>query len=289
MKKYFYVFGVIGLLLFNLTACAPKTNTEYAATEVIASESTSDETAADYLAAAGEIVAVSTVEDLPVITIEIDPGKKMDLTLQKDTKIIAWPDKEMIETFRENPPLFTEIMAFVDPEGTDVMLASGQKTVAHDIQTLYIERMKAEEDQLTMDDGTVLEVWRGYRSSIYQLEDGTEICRGDLPVGPDKVESNGVNLDGLEGSVWENIEAYYEEQGQQYQIHEIAAHAYEAYTEKGADGAFTSSRITQYVLPVSIDEEKITIMTLIRKNEAGCMQEISWETVFDRKTGKRME
>ncbi|MBQ6834171.1 MAG: hypothetical protein IJO55_07130 [Lachnospiraceae bacterium] len=243
----------------------------------------------ELIPAAGEIIAVSTIHDDTILTIEVDPGKETNLVLRDETKMITWPDEEIEKAFRENPPVFTNIMALCNPEEIEMIDAFGQPISVYEVETLYIDGMKMEDDQLVMEDGTVVEAWRGYRYTMYQLEDGTEILREDLPVGPDEVENNGTNLDELNDDAKALIFAYYEEQGEQYSVEEEVKAAYQAYKAYTSEADFERYRITQYVLPESVNEEKTTITTLVRKNTGACMQELTWDTVFDSSTGELIE
>jgi len=99
----------------------------------------------------------------------------------------------------------------------------------------------------------------------------------------------GIILDEWNNSVKSKIIAFYEDLGPQYSIEKEVKSAYQAYKDLDPDMDFERYRITQYVLPESVDEENITVTTLVRKNSGECMQELTWDHVFDSSTGEWIE
>lgn len=143
----------------------------------------------------------------------------------------------------------------------------------------------------TLSDGTELTVRRDYIYTTYMTADGVELLREEEPVGPDNVSVGGLpSLADLSGEAQQAIMAHYAELGLLYDLDEEIEKAYREYLAAEDKSAFQSCLLSQHISPSACSGKLIWYSAYVtRPVGSGLHQQTSSHTVFDRKTGARID
>ncbi len=149
-------------------------------------------------------------------------------------------------------------------------------------------------EAFTFSDGVYVNLWRPEHggSDVYRLPDGTDLLTVDDVRGPANTIVGGVeNFDVLNEVAQKQVLAFYEKQGQLYDIpFELNKKylQYSSHREQGTVHDFQSGLIFQDITPASSNEQImcfITSLTFPISRGENTVTEIQLGAVFDKETG----
>ena len=196
---------------------------------------------------------------LRAFVMETQTGERIALTVTDSTRVFSWVDG-----------------------------VSSQDFAAGTLDGVTVSVVTAEE--ITLSDGTAVEIWQGSRDYRYKLADGTELLWEQQPVGPDRVHVAGQeSLDDLSPAAQEGIRTYYDSQGLLYRTYDELENAYAAYLESGRDPGFDSYMVGQETTPCASSDRVIYFLTSVTLPISGSLAtEVRLGTAFDRETGAHL-
>lgn len=147
-----------------------------------------------------------------------------------------------------------------------------------------------EEDQYTLSDGTMLDVWRSdsTEQDVWRLKDGTELLLVQEPVGPEHVSVMGTDasFDDLPLEAQERISEYYAERGLLYDLNAELEAVYTEWQEIEEKEFFSRRYVSQSISPVFANESIICFLTSVYGDGTG---ETRIGDIFNKETGEYID
>lgn len=233
----------------------------------------------------GQVVERTTEEDgtLSAFVVETHTGERISLTMTEKTRVFSWVDGVSGQDFAAGT-LDGIAVSVVTGDPADLTAAGSTGLSAYEASEVQITQIRLAEE-ITLSDGTAVEIWQGSRDNRYKLADGTELLWEQRPVGPGRVHTAGqASLGDLSLTAQEAIQAYYDSLGLLYRTYDELENAYAAYLESGRDPSFDSYLVGQETSPCASSDRVIYFLTSVTLPINGSVAtEVRLGAAFDRK------
>lgn len=241
----------------------------------------------------GEAVEVISDEDGKgaSLVIRTDDGEEIGVLIDDDTAIVSYVDDRASEEFRNGNLTAFTATAYCKPKKSSLIREDSSEIDAYRATELGITSYLTDDSE-RLSDGTALDVWKDSDSTVYRLEDGTELLRVQNPSGPEGVYAGGTeSFDDLGEKAQAGIRAYYDERGILYNVQEELEQAYAACQKSLKNNEeFSTWTVSQEVVPTASSEKIICFQTnIILPDNNGSGSEYYLGAVFDRETGEYMD
>lgn len=225
---------------------------------------------------------------LRAFVMETQTGERIGLTVTDSTRVFSWVDGVSGQDFAAGT-LDGVTVSVVTGDEAALTATDGTELPAYEASEVQITQIRLAEE-ITLSDGTAVEIWQGSRDYRYKLADGTELLWEQQPVGPDRVHVAGQeSLDDLSPAAQEGIRAYYDSLGLLYRTYDELENAYAAYLESGRDPGFDSYLVGQETTPCASSDHVIYFLTSVTLPISGSLAtEVRLGAVFDRETGEHL-
>ena len=224
---------------------------------------------------------------LTSLVVETEDGEERGILLTEETAVFSQVEGISREAFLSGE--FREISVSADYDQLDQTLTTsdGREIKACPADFLTLEQ--AHTGDVTLEDGTAVELWQGSFSDRYRLEDGTELLSVSVPSGPDGVFVGGLeSFDNLSAAAQERVSAYFREQGLLYDTAAELERAYQAYQADSAD--FDSFLLEQSISPTASNDHVMYFLTTVALPiDGNTMTELQLGSAFDRETGEVLD
>ena len=139
----------------------------------------------------GQVVERTTEEDgtLSAFVVETHTGERISLTMTEKTRVFSWVDGVSGQDFAAGT-LDGIAVSVVTGDPADLTAAGSTGLSAYEASEVQITQIRLAEE-ITLSDGTAVEIWQGSRDNRYKLADGTELLWEQRPVGPGRVHTAG--------------------------------------------------------------------------------------------------
>lgn len=238
----------------------------------------------------GQVVERTTEEDgtLSTFVVETHTGERISLTMTEKTRVFSWVDGVSGQDFAAGT-LDGIAVSVVTGDPADLTAAGSTGLSAYEASEVQITQIRLAEE-ITLSDGTAVEIWQGSRDNRYKLADGTELLWEQRPVGPGRVHTAGqASLGDLSLTAQEAIQAYYDSLGLLYRTYDELENAYAAYLESGRDPSFDSYLVGQETSPCASSDRVIYFLTSVTLPINGSVAtEVRLGAAFDRETGEHL-
>lgn len=231
----------------------------------------------------GEVVAVH--QDPAALILETSDDKRIAVLVEEDTYIFGMDEIDG-EAYKAAPHTGVSVSFFPTGRRTSLTTADGETLKAYRTDHYISIDAYLTEDAAALSDGTVLDVWKGrFRGTCYQLQDGTELLREDVPSGPENCYvGNLESFDDLSETAKAAVRQYYEEQGALYDLQAELENAWAAY--QADPETFSAQWVMQDTSPAGSNARIMYFSTTVTLPLGGNIaEERSVCAAFDRETG----
>jgi len=219
------------------------------------------------------------------VVIRTEEGEDVGLLLQ-DAIIFSWVDAVGVEDLVKENAVISAVRGARRGSVTD---GQGNSIPAYGVSQLTIEEVFQKD--MTLSDGTAVEVWQSGWYTGYRLSDGTELLREQRPAGPEEVHVMGLeSLNDLNEAARANIVAFYDAQGLLYDVQATLEQAYADWKTMDDKEDFQSYLLDQNVSPSASSDRVMYLITTVSL-PAGQRNgyELRMGAAFDRETGEKFD
>lgn len=235
----------------------------------------------------GDIAAVQREAGTgrPMLLVENPQGKKIPFVLDEKSFTISLVDPVDAEDYFQNPQAGDTVFVEYDRGRERVTAENGETWKAYTLYGIHLEKAFTGET-MALADGTPIRTKADlFGSTIYTLEDGTELLEVEIPEYVLRVG----NLDGryVEEAAQAAMEAYCTQQGLLYDERAELERAYQLYLEQPEAFQRGGCSIDQHTNVIWISERLACLETELRYFQAGAGgPDTVRRAAFDRRTGE---
>lgn len=240
----------------------------------------------------GKIIETNVDDDLGMVSfvVRTDEDKDTGILITDKTSIFSFVEGMSSEAFKACP--LTEVIVSADCEGLrrSLFTQDGNKIKAYTAKQVII-RAYLKTETAALADGTAVNIWQYSDAEAYTLQDGMELLRVQNPIGPKNVHVGGIEgFDDLEEAAQKQILAFYQDQGQLYDVQDELKKAYEDYLKAGKPSQFDSRMIRQATTPTASNERLMYFLTSVLLPIDGTHEdECRIGAAFDRTSGEHID